>query len=150
MLWCGVLITVLYNIYVITKCKTIPTSLSETSYLIGQYWFMSYCLLMSTILPTMLDLTQEQNQWAIFLMFGGMLMSGFSPMFKEGLDKKVHYGGAIVSFVSYMIYMFLEMNVGWIVGYVCLVLTLIRIKKELYVYFAELIAVLFLCIEGAL
>lgn len=44
------LITLLYNSYMIKKYKKIPESLSETSYLLGgnkRYWFTGYCFIIS-------------------------------------------------------------------------------------------------------
>jgi hypothetical protein len=58
-----VLITLVYNSYVLIKYKKIPESLSETSYLLGgnkRYWFTGYCFIICMLLlPVLFEITVD-------------------------------------------------------------------------------------------
>jgi hypothetical protein len=106
-------ITLLYNGYIIIKYKKIPESVSETSYLLGgnkRYLFTGYCVITSfCLLPMLLEITMTL-QFLPFLFCGGLLFAGCSPLFREGLDKLVHYSSAYIAFAAYVLYMIFCMN----------------------------------------
>ena len=107
------LITLLYNIYIIIKYKKIPESLSETSYLLRgnkRYLFTGYCVIISfCLLPVLLETTMTL-QFLPFLFCGGLLFAGCSPLFRSGLDKPIHYIFSGLAFVAYLCYMILCMG----------------------------------------
>ena len=143
------LITLLYNIYIIIKYKKIPESLSETSYLLGgnkRYLFTWYCVIISfCLLPVLLE-TTVTLQFLPFLFCGGLLFAGCSPLFKEGLDKPIHYIFSILAFIAYIFYMIFCMGWIWLIGYLMALSVLCAIKWKSYIYWAEIIAVLELII----
>lgn len=141
------LINLLYNIYVICKFKKIPESLSETAYLFGKqrkYFFTLYCFIISAIiLPTLLSLSSSDIQFIPFLFISGLLFAGISVDFKKGLDSKIHYVGAVISFIAFIIFMFINFIQGLII-YTTLLILLIVWKPNCYVYFAEILGILIL------
>lgn len=155
MLWLILLvfiINVIYNGFIIFRYKKIPISLSETAYLLGgpemgnkKYFFTLYCTIIAVcILPYLLTILPENILFLGFLMCAGLIFAGMSPMFREGLDKKVHYVSAIISFLSFII--LLIINASWysILLYALLLILLIMWKKECYIYFAEILILFFI------
>ena len=102
------LITLLYNSYIIIKYKKIPQSLSETSYLLGgnkRYLFTGYCFIISfCLLPVLFTITNN-FLFLPFIFCGGLLFAGCSPLFKSGLDKPIHYICSYIAFAAYIFYM---------------------------------------------
>lgn len=142
------LITLLYNSYIIIKYKKIPESLSETSYLLGgnkRYWFTGYCFIICIlILPVLFEMTSNNLLIIPFLFCGGLAFAGCSPLFREGLDKKIHYISAYIAFGAFILYMVLCMHWIYIIVYAVLLGALCLWKYKCYVYFAEMLALLFL------
>lgn len=143
------IISLIYNGYILYKYG-VPVSLSETSYLLGgnkRYWFTAYCGVSTfLILPALLAVVPETIQFLPFFMCTGLLFSGASPLFKEGLDKPVHYVASIIAFISFVIFTILMMG-WWVLGlFLILFIGLVIWKKECFVYFAEILAFLFLSI----
>lgn len=142
-----IIISLIYNLYIILKYKTIPVSLSETSYILGgfkRYWFSAYCVLVSfLILPNLLTILPESIMFLGFLMSSGLLFAGMSPLFKEGMDKTIHYASAIVSFVTFILLLILLKP--WLLLWYCICLVpFILWKKDCYVYFAEMLVHIFI------
>lgn len=104
-----ILLTIIYNSYIIIKYKKIPESLSETSYLLGgnkRYWFTGYCFIICMLLlPVLFEITANSLLFLPFLICGGLSFAGCSPLFREGLDKPVHYIFSILAFAAYIFYM---------------------------------------------
>ena len=145
------LITFIYNGYVLMKYKKIPESLSETSYLFGgnkRYFFTLYTLCISGfLLPLLLTYTSEMLEFLPFIFCGGILFAGFSPLFKEKIDKEVHYTAALISFISFIFYLVFYMGWQWFLAYlITFLITFFIWKKEKIVYFAEMIGILMLII----
>lgn len=143
-----VVINLIYNIFIIAKYKTIPVSLSETSYMLGglkRYWFTIYCVTnVLLILPNLLVAVPETFTFLVFLMCTGMLFSGVSPLFKKGLDKTVHYVSSIFSFIMFIVFMILLMKWYCLIVFIVILGLLVMWKKECYVYFAEILAFIFI------
>lgn len=150
MIWIVILLSIAYNTYIVWKYDRIPESLSETSYMLGKdkWLFVGYCVITGGLmLPLLLDITPENFQCFPFFICGGLIMAGSSPLYRNGLDKYVHYVSAMFAFITYLIYMglanwyLLALNVILILAYS------IRNKKTI-VYYAENIALitLILCI----
>ena len=110
-----IITTVIYNFGIIYRYKRIPVSLSETSYILAgnrrsnlRYLFTLYCTIIAgCFFPCLLEILPSSYQFLSFLMCSGLLFSGFTPLFKEELEKSIHYGAAIISFISYIIFIFL-------------------------------------------
>lgn len=141
------IITLIYNGYTIIKYKKIPESLSETSYLFGgnkRYFFTLYTLLITSfLLPFLFKYTIDELKFLPFLFCSGILFAGFSPLFRENIEKKVHYTAAIISFVCFIFYLIFYMGWQWFVGYLGMfIISFIIWKKEKIIYFAEMLALL--------
>lgn len=107
------IISFIYNTFIFIKYKTIPVSLSETSYLLGnkRYLFTLYCVASTFLMiPCLLSVVPETLTFLPFLMCSGLMFSGMSPLFKQGLDKGVHYTASIIAFISFLIFLILEMG----------------------------------------
>lgn len=99
----SLLIFVVYLFFAI-KRYGIPTSLSETYYLLGGepfnrlkasiFTFMMWAISF-TLLPAMLDITPEDRQFLIFLALGAICFVGTAPNFKETFEGKVHTTSAV-------------------------------------------------------
>lgn len=144
------LVSIIYNLYIIIKYKKIPESLSETSYIMGGnkiYLFTGYCFLICIlILPVLFNITPINFQVIPFIFCGGLLFAGCSPLFKNGLDKIVHYSSAIIAFIAFIIYSIF--CIPWYFS-ICYIITLGLLciwKYKNYVYWAEQLALLDLCI----
>lgn len=135
------IITIIYN-YIIINKHGIPESLSETAYINNKLLFTAYCFSTILLMPEMFAITPDNLQFLVFLMFGGILISGFSPTFKDYLASKVHYISAAISFMVFVIYMVLLMNPWITIGYIILLSLLIMYKKNSYIYFAEMLSLL--------
>lgn len=144
-----VIISLIYNLYVLLKYKKIPESLSETSYLFGnnRYLFTVYCLLIGLcLLILLLPLTNINLQFIPFIICIGLIFSGFSPFYKKGLDRKIHYIFAFLSFGMFILYIFLHVGWYWIIPYLIGIIILCFLNFKSYVYFAEILALLELII----
>ena len=145
-----IIINLIYNVFIICKYKTIPVSLSETSYMMGglkRYWFTIYCVVnVLLILPQLLVAVPETFTFLVFLMCSGMLFAGVSPLFKDGLDKPVHYVSSILAFIVFIVFMFLLMKWYFPLIFISLFGILVLWKKECYVYFAEILTFIFIII----
>lgn len=145
-----IILALVYNLYIILKYKQIPVSLSETSYMLGglkRYWFTIYCVATVFLaLPCLLIVVPESLTFLSFLMCGGMLFAGASPLFKGGLDKLVHYTTSIFSFVIFLIFIILVMGWSYLLIYLVLLGLLVLWKKECCVYFAEMLIYIFIII----
>lgn len=150
----AIVCTIIYNLSIILIYKRIPISLSETSYMLAgenksglRYLFSLYCcVLCFCIMPCLLEILPEYFQFVPFIMCAGLLFAGMSPMFKEGLEKTVHYLSSMLAFIMYLIFMCVMMEWYMIVGYILLLGGLIVWKKECYTYFAEILAFIFMSI----
>lgn len=143
LLFSCLIVTLIYNIYILSKYKKIPKSLSETSYLLGgnkRYLFTIYCFIISfCLLPILLEITLSL-QFIPVTFCAGLLFSGCSPLFREGLDKIVHYSSAYMAFAAYIAYMIFTMGWIWLIIYFILLGLLCIWKYKCYVYFAEMLA----------
>lgn len=138
-----------YNTTIITKYKRVPGSLSETSYIISsgggpkKYLFTLYSILTGiTLLPPLFIVTPDGFEVIPFLLCVGFLFSGFSPTYKSGLERPVHYISAYISFISFILYSILCMGWIWLVGYGIILGLLCLWKSKCYVYFAEILALI--------
>lgn len=146
--------TIVYNLSIILVYNEVPKSLSETSYMLAgpnrsglRYLFSLYCCVLGfCLMPCLMDVLPENIQFMSFLMCAGLIFAGMSPVFKEGIEKAVHYASSIVAFVVYIVFIFVVFEWYWIVVYFVILLGLVIWKKECYTYFAEILAFIFMII----
>jgi hypothetical protein len=70
-----------------------------------------YCFIISILLlPVLFETTIINFQILPFIFCGGLAFAGCSPLFKEGLDKIVHYSSSYIAFGTYILYMICCMN----------------------------------------
>ena len=136
----ALILFVIYNIFVILKYD-IPTSLSETAYMLGKYYWVFTGLCISTValvMPCWFDIGSHDWDFLKFLSMIGLLFTGASPMFKKQLDKPIHFTSAIITCVCLLTWLGLN-NHWWILGIgvgIFIILTTIDYKKV--VYYGEL------------
>ena len=144
----GLLGMFIYNGFVMIRYKKVPGSLSETAYIIGgeslkRYWFTFYCLFTTAmILPPLFMCTRDGLEVLPFLLCVGLLFAGYSPTYKSGIERPVHYISAYLSFGSFILYSILCIPWYWLVGYVILLGLFCLWKPKCYVYFAEILALI--------
>lgn len=140
------LVSIVYNTYVICHYSKVPESLSETAYLFGgnkKFLFTAYCMLVVfTLMPGLFSVMPENLQFLPTFIFLGLGMSGCSPMYRNrtDMDSLVHYLSAVVAFVAFVIYTLTCLNHWWITGYLICLGGLYLWKKDCGVYFAEILA----------
>lgn len=143
------ILTLIYLIASFIKLKQVPESISATSYLwTGKInWFSIYCLLLavSLFLPWMM-VTPELYQFLCFLSCVGIITCGVTPFFREEFAGKIHYAGGGLAIVCWLIWMILGGYWVWLIAYVILFILLTIIKKDSFVFWAELIGLIILFI----
>lgn len=98
----SVLTFIAYIAFVLTKFKTIPTSLSETYYMFGEsklkYLFTAMMVICAfTIMPPMIEITRESVQFLAFFCPAAICFVGVAPNFKEEMEGKVHSTSACIA-----------------------------------------------------
>lgn len=147
MIWIIILLSIAYNTYIICKYKRIPESLSETSYMLGKdkWLFISYCVITGGLmLPLLLDITPENFQCFPFFICGGLIMAGASPLYRNGLDKYVHYVSAMFAFISFLIYLGIYNWLMLLTVILLLCFYYVAIDKKTIIYYAEIVALIYL------
>lgn len=147
-----ILISIIYNGYIFWRYKRIPVSLSETSYILGgfkRYWFTLYCSIIgTTLLPILIKATPENYEVIPLLICTGLLLAGVSPTFRQsGLERTVHYVSSFISFAGFILYTILCIDWVWLIGYGIILGSLCIWKKECYVWFAEILALIVILID---
>ena len=132
----NIILFCLYNIYIIYKYG-LPTSLSETAYMLEKrYWlFTILCLVTGfSILPIWFNIGSSDWDFLKFLSMIGLAFTGVTPMFKEGLDKPVHYTSSIITCICMLLW--LGLNGFWwslCIGIgLFIILTCIDYKRVVY------------------
>ena len=147
MIWIIILLSIAYNTYIICKYKRIPESLSETSYMLckDKWLFISYCVIIGGLmLPLLLDITPENFQCFPFFICGGLIMAGASPLYRNGLDKYVHYVSSMFAFISFLIYLGIYNWLMLLTVILLLCFYYIAIDKKTIIYSAEIVALIYL------
>lgn len=99
------IIVFIYLLIMLCKIKMIPSSISETFYLGGGYWFTVVMFIVSfLIVAGMLDLTEGSNwQFLSFLTASGLAFVGAAPHFHDS-EKVIHYVGAAFMLIGSQIW----------------------------------------------
>lgn len=132
---------VIYNIFVISK-YSIPTSLSETAYMLGKYYWLFTVLCISTValvMPVWFDIGSHDWNFLKFLSMLGLVFTGVTPMFKKELNKPIHYTSAIITCICMLCWLGLS-GCWWILGIgVGLFVLLIIMNYKRVVYYGEVV-----------
>jgi hypothetical protein len=98
----SLLTLVAYIGYALKVCG-LPASLSDTYYILKDKhrpsWLFQLAMVLCPMLlvPVWLELSSDSVQFLSFLACGGLMFVGTAPLFKEGFQRKVHFGGTIVA-----------------------------------------------------
>lgn len=103
----GLFIIVIYTIIMCLKIKRIPTSISATYYLGGNIWFTIVMFIAGfCITGGLLNLCEGSAfQFIAFLTGAGIVFVGGSPLFRDELEGKIHYAGAITLLVGSQVWL---------------------------------------------
>ena len=147
------ILTTSYITGAIIKSKSIPESISETSYIWEtncdhKQWhkahlFSIYCCLVAGLMFwPWIKITPEYWQFICFLGCAGIMMAGVTPFFKDKYQSLIHYfGGAIIalSWISWMLIMQQYMIIvggGLTIGVCCIV------RPKSWVFWFEVVGLL--------
>ena len=99
MIWISCFIICMYILHILIKYKKIPISLSSTYYMSDKKPWFSISIILTTILMMipLMEASKPEAHWLVFLSCMGNIFCAFAPNFKEELEGKVHYGGAILA-----------------------------------------------------
>lgn len=142
----AVILFIAYNVFILTKYRTIPVSLSETSYIASPTWFSSV-IGTETILLLVPWLDNSPEPILPYLSSIALVVCASSPLFKESFHKTTHYISALVALAGIILWMAIHANPLWWTSLVVLA-GLIVWKKEQFVYWTELWA--FAALSGIL
>jgi hypothetical protein len=98
----SLLTLVAYIVYALKVC-VLPSSLSDTYYILKEKhrpsWLFQLAMVLCPMLlvPVCLSLSSASVQFLSFLACGGLMFVGTAPLFKEEFQRKVHFGGTIVA-----------------------------------------------------
>ena len=128
----SLLLIATYTAAVCVKGKGIPYSISATFYALEHKWWFSVTMVITAglLMPAILEITPDSYQFTAFLACVGMIMTGVSPHFKEGTEKKIHTTGAVLCLLFSQVWVGLTcpwMLLVW-VGYLAYTVAMI-IKK---------------------
>ena len=145
---CLLLITFVYNGYIIYKHKTIPSSFSETAYLLGEnknYFFTLYCLMIGfATLPQLFEITNNGFGFIPFIFIICLSFAGLTPNYRSDFQDKIHNISAYISFAAFILFMFIYVNHWLILGYLLICSILVCLRKQSWTYIFEIISILFL------
>lgn len=144
MLILGLVILISYSVFSGLLIGRLPVSLSETYYELKRVrkgWIFVLTLLVTamTLLPIWLDRTSESwYQFAVFLACSATIFVAFSPNYKFGIERKVHYISAYIAGVSVVLYHIF--NGTLLILMICLLPTILGCfwKRNSVSLFAEL------------
>lgn len=126
----SIIILCLYVIGVLIKHKQIPISLSSTYYSSNKKpWFTITMLLVTALMMiSLLDVSEEKWQWLVFISCMGNVMCAVAPNFKEELEGKIHYTGAIIACIisqiwcelynHYTVFMWMIIGIILLISYI--------------------------------
>lgn len=136
------LLTIVYSIFATYKNnKEFPESLSETSYILKPWIFVVFCDIIGILLMIpLMNITEEKYQFIPFIACVGFLFAGNSPLYRKSLSKEVHYAFAILSFISFLVYIIIY---DWkcIIPYLIVIVLTWIYKRKSIVFIAEIAAI---------
>ena len=94
----------------------IPESISATYYKTEAKWLMPACVGGSAVLALvpLMNHTPENYKFIAFLIVASILFVASAPAFKDGLERKVHFGAASLLGVTTLTWLILTSGVPWI------------------------------------
>lgn len=137
------LIVLLYTIYSIIKTKGIPESISATSYTVNSDLFTAFCILTGfTLLPTWLQASSDNLAFLPFISCAGITFAGVTPLFREGIQKPIHYISGIISTLSYLLWMVLSGNLYYLLCSIAVIMFLSFIDRKSYIFYTETVSLI--------
>lgn len=137
------IMTLLYNLFILYK-EGVPESLSKTSYIwesiCGKpYLFTTYCILLVCLLfPVWMEYCNDNIQYLVFISCCGIIFAGCTPLYREDLQKPIHYASGIITMIAYVLWLvFTELYFLLIIEAILIVL-LIALDYRNYVYYIEI------------
>lgn len=139
----SLILTSIYIIISIIISKSIPVSISDTSYLWNKInWFTIYCILLAgTLIIPWIDITPSSYQFLCFLSCIGILMAGSTPLFKEKFEGIIHYIGGILAFLCWFIWIIISGYWDLLILDSIIIAALSIIRKQSWVFWAETVAI---------
>lgn len=131
----------------------IPDSLSDTYYSLGHWftgiiWFFSGCLFLGLI-----EETQENFQFLVFLMSAGLMFVGAAPEFKSDMiSRSVHLSGAYTYLISGTFWILLGAGKWWLLfGWIPVLIWRLwsgKTEPRTFVWWVEIVStgLLYLCL----
>lgn len=134
---------VFYNVFIIHKYKTVPVSLSETSYIASPTWFSSF---IGTEAILLLAPWLAKTSLAIFPYWATicLVVCASAPLFKEKQHKCVHYTSAILALIGFLAWIVMDCSTLWLLTALIPIGLTVFYKADRYVYWFEIWAFLLL------
>lgn len=142
----SILLFVLYLAVYFARYRFVPSSLSETFYIIRHHYLFTLTLFMMVIciLPPMLEITDPNFQFLAFLCPAGIGFVGAAPCFHEDFQYKVHTGGALLGACTGLAWVILGAHLWWLIpAWICIILglgLLTRTLKKGLIFWLEMVA----------
>ena len=140
------IVVCLYNI----TLKSLPESRSATAYAPerGKLAFTLYSIVTGVLLLiTWIPVTPDEWRFLPFLCCTSIFFAGVTTNFLQKFERPIHYTAAVISFGAWLAWMCILVPWQALAGCVALFLICLLIKgTKYYVYFAELIAIIFTAI----
>lgn len=140
----AVILFVAYNVFILAKYKTIPVSLSETSYIASPTWFSSV-IGIETILLLIPWVNNSPEPILPYMSSMALVVCASSPLFKESFHRTTHYISALIALFGIILWMAIHAHPLWWLSLIPL-LGMIIWKKKQFVYWTELWA--FVALSG--
>lgn len=109
----GLGIFIAYNIAMSIINNGIPDSISQTSYIskriYGVTWpFTMICVLSGVcIWPLWISLSPEEYKFLVFIACAGVIYVGSTPLYKEDIQRKIHYTAGPIAFCAGLMWLLL-------------------------------------------
>lgn len=135
------IVVALYN----TTLHPMPESMSATAYSRGKWQFTLYSLVVGvSLLIAWLPATPDEWRFLPFLCCSAICFAGVTTNFLQKFERPIHYTAAAISFGAWLAWMLILVPWWALAGCVALFLVLLMLLgRKYYVYFAELIAIIF-------
>lgn len=136
----------LYLMFYFIKYRVVPSSLSETYYIIDvpyNFTLTLFAMVFSVVAP-LIEMTPDPFRVVAFLVPVGIGFVGAAPCFKESYEGKVHTIGALVAAVSAMAWVILIARLWWVILVALFLMTILAIATgtihRCYTFWLEMVA----------
>lgn len=139
-------ILALYLVIYFIRYKVVPSSLSETFYIIDvpyQFTLTLFAMVFTIVMP-LIEVTPDALRVLAFLVPVGIAFVGAAPCFKEEFEGKVHKTGALVAAVFALLWVILAVRLWWVILACFFVATILAVATgtlyRCYVFWLEMVA----------